>query len=273
MNGSWWWIDRWRKSTAYTDMTAEEQGLYRNLLDEVWLRPSHAIPNDPRILARVSGDVDAWGRCGEKVLRWMTLTDAGWTNATAMAVIDKSARLREVRAESGRKGFAAVIRGRQGKFTGKTGKRTGKATGTATGNTDGQTTASLNLLISDEKISRDERGGDTWLTEPLRIWKTAYGGSPKPGQFAAELSQVRDDVGQEAMCERLTHYCRFTDAQYASGSRFAAIHGDFACNGSGCKHTGGGPRVAAKTCSHCKESIRKAAPYWCRSPGEHGAIT
>ena len=38
MRAAWWWIDRWRKSTAYTDMTAEEQGVYRNLLDELWLR-------------------------------------------------------------------------------------------------------------------------------------------------------------------------------------------------------------------------------------------
>jgi hypothetical protein len=38
MRAAWWWVDRWRKSTAYTDMTAEQQGVYRNLLDELWLR-------------------------------------------------------------------------------------------------------------------------------------------------------------------------------------------------------------------------------------------
>ena len=63
MRAAWWWIDRWRQSTAFTDMTAEEQGLYRNLLDEVWLREDCIIPDDPRILARVSGDPEAWGRC------------------------------------------------------------------------------------------------------------------------------------------------------------------------------------------------------------------
>ena len=95
MNAAWWWIDRWRKSTAYTDMTAEEQGLYRNLLDEVWLREDHIIPDDPRILARVSGDHEAWKKHGKKVLKWMEKVDGGWTNNTAMEVINQSQRRAE----------------------------------------------------------------------------------------------------------------------------------------------------------------------------------
>jgi hypothetical protein len=51
----WWWIDRWRKSTAYTDMTLEEQGAYRNLLDEAALRGG-LLPNDERVLAKACGD-------------------------------------------------------------------------------------------------------------------------------------------------------------------------------------------------------------------------
>lgn len=92
MRAAWWWIDRWRKSTAYTDMTAEEQGLYRNLLDEVWHRDDGIIPDDPRILANVSGDVAAWKRSGKKVLRWMKKVDGGWTNETALEVQHQSVR-------------------------------------------------------------------------------------------------------------------------------------------------------------------------------------
>ena len=66
MIAAWWWVDRWRKSTAYTDMTAEEQGLYRNLLDEVWLRKDHIIPDDSMILEKVSGDHKAWKKCGKR---------------------------------------------------------------------------------------------------------------------------------------------------------------------------------------------------------------
>lgn len=95
MRAAWWWIDRWRQSTAYTDMTAEEQGLYRNLLDEVWLRDDHVIPDDPRILAKVSGDPEAWSRCSKRVLGWMTRVETGWTHTTAMEVIDQSRRRAE----------------------------------------------------------------------------------------------------------------------------------------------------------------------------------
>jgi len=90
MNAAWWWIDRWRKSTAYTDMSAEEQGLYRNLLDEIWLREDHCIPDDPKILAKVSGDFEAWNRCGNNVLKWLKKTRKGWTNDTALEVISQS---------------------------------------------------------------------------------------------------------------------------------------------------------------------------------------
>ena len=95
MRAAWWWIDRWRQSTAYTDMTAEEQGLYRNLLDEVWLREDCIIPDDERIISRVSGDPEAWKRCGAKVLRWMKKVPGGWTHATALEVIGQSLRRAE----------------------------------------------------------------------------------------------------------------------------------------------------------------------------------
>lgn len=68
MRGMIWWIDRWRKSTAFTDMTLEEQGAYRNLLDEAYLREG-AIPNDRRVLARASGDVTRWAKVEQNVLR------------------------------------------------------------------------------------------------------------------------------------------------------------------------------------------------------------
>jgi hypothetical protein len=92
MRGSMWWIDRWRQSDAYARMTAEEQGLYRNLCDEVVLRESGVIPDDQRILAKASGDHEAWARSGQSVLKSMTLVDGGWTNETAMEVKTESAR-------------------------------------------------------------------------------------------------------------------------------------------------------------------------------------
>lgn len=81
-----WWIDRWRQSDSFARMTAEEQGLYRNLCDEVVLRDGGVIPDDPRILAKASGDHEAWGRCGESVLKSMTKVAGGWTNETALQI-------------------------------------------------------------------------------------------------------------------------------------------------------------------------------------------
>jgi len=76
-------------------MSAEEQGLYRNLIDEVWLREDHIIPDDPKILAKVSGDYEAWEKSGKKILKWMKRVEGGWTNDTALEVIRQSERRAE----------------------------------------------------------------------------------------------------------------------------------------------------------------------------------
>lgn len=85
----YWWIDRWRKSTAYTDLTLEEQGAYRNLLDEATLRGG-PIPDDDRILAKACGDAFAWERIKPRVLARFERHDDGWRNATLDSVIQSS---------------------------------------------------------------------------------------------------------------------------------------------------------------------------------------
>lgn len=90
----WWWIDRWRKSTAYTDLTLEEQGAYRNLIDEATLRGG-AIPNDERILAKACGDALKWRRVRPAVLARFDLREDGWRNNTLDEVIRESHRRAE----------------------------------------------------------------------------------------------------------------------------------------------------------------------------------
>lgn len=106
-NGLMWWIDRWRKSTAYMDLTLEEQGAYRNLLDEACLRGG-VIPNDERILARACGDVTAWKRLRTVLLARFTLTAEGYRHTTLDDVIrktqlriDKQARYRKKKGNGG----------------------------------------------------------------------------------------------------------------------------------------------------------------------------
>jgi uncharacterized protein YdaU (DUF1376 family) len=105
VRAAWWWIDRWRKSTAYMCMNAEQQGLYRNLLDSLWLFESHEIPDEPRALLMASGgDQEAWARSGATVLKWMRKTDTGWTHDTALEVIERYKDIRESRSEAGKIG-------------------------------------------------------------------------------------------------------------------------------------------------------------------------
>lgn len=91
LTGLWWWIDRWRKSSAFLTMTLEEQGAYRNLLDAAALQGG-ALPNDERILANACGDALAWRRVKKAVMARFTLSEAGWRNETLDAVLMESQR-------------------------------------------------------------------------------------------------------------------------------------------------------------------------------------
>lgn len=106
LTGLWWWIDRWRKSTAYTDMTLEEQGAYRNLLDEAALRGG-PIPDDERILAKACGDARIWRRVRPAVLKRFHKTPEGWHNPTLDEVLAKTRNLHEARRLAGVRGAAA----------------------------------------------------------------------------------------------------------------------------------------------------------------------
>lgn len=89
----WWWIDRWRKSTAFTDMTLEEQGAYRNLLDEATLRGG-VLPDDERILAKASGDATRWRVVRAAVMARFDRIEGGWQNLTLNEVLHQSNRRR-----------------------------------------------------------------------------------------------------------------------------------------------------------------------------------
>ncbi len=87
----WWWIDRWRKSSAFMDMTLEEQGAYRNLLDEAHLRGG-PLPLDERILAKACGDALAWPKVRTAVLARFEKQADGWHNTTLEEVLAQSVR-------------------------------------------------------------------------------------------------------------------------------------------------------------------------------------
>jgi uncharacterized protein YdaU (DUF1376 family) len=112
MNGLMWWIDRWRKSTAYTAMTVEQQGAYRNLLDEACLRGG-ALPNDQTLLAKACGDPRIWKRVGPVVMARFRLGPDGWRNDTLDQVLARATELTDVRTAAGRRGAAVRWGGRK----------------------------------------------------------------------------------------------------------------------------------------------------------------
>lgn len=115
MRAAWWWIDRWRKSTAYTDMTAEQQGIYRNLLDELWLRDG-VLPLSEKALSQISGDSEAWPRVRDVVLARFVKTDAGYHHLTHDEVSAQSRGYREAQADAGRARAAKAARGKNGRL-------------------------------------------------------------------------------------------------------------------------------------------------------------
>jgi uncharacterized protein YdaU (DUF1376 family) len=95
LSALWWWIDRWRKSSAFMNMNLEQQGAYRNLLDEATLRGG-ALPNDQRILAKASGDATRWRKVKPQIMRHFELkSDGFWHNETLDKVLAESMRRAE----------------------------------------------------------------------------------------------------------------------------------------------------------------------------------
>jgi uncharacterized protein YdaU (DUF1376 family) len=86
----YWWLDRWKNSTAYSDMTLEQQGAYRNLLDEA-ARRGGALPADERVLALACGDPLAWPRVRDVVMRRFVRQADGWHNETLDHVLSVTA--------------------------------------------------------------------------------------------------------------------------------------------------------------------------------------
>lgn len=220
MRISGWFIDRWRKSTAYTDMTAQEQGLYRNLIDEVYLREDGVIPEAS--LAKASGDPIAWGLSKARVLNWMQKVPGGYTNATAMEL----KRFSETKAESGKRGGLASGAKREAKREADTQV---DAKQKANPDTDAVSvsvqdavavpdTANVNgmkqpadlsargsgLIPGGSCVDRSARliSSPTWNQEACEDWIAAYEGMAPGGRITKALRAIVRKAGEQAMAGR-----------------------------------------------------------------------
>lgn len=96
-------------------MTLAEQGAYRNLLDELWLRGG-VLPNDDRQLANVCGDATQWRKVKARVLERFYLTPEGYRHVTHDEVSEKLSDRSERQAARGRKRAESAGRA-GGRFT------------------------------------------------------------------------------------------------------------------------------------------------------------
>ena len=98
-----WYIDNWRASNAVAAMTAEERGIYRELLDQCWRDGS--LPNSERALqvfARVSDK--EWKRSRAKVLAMFREESGRLLNATVEENRERVVASKGVSRENGKKG-------------------------------------------------------------------------------------------------------------------------------------------------------------------------
>ena len=167
MRAAWWWIDRWRKSTAYTDMTLAEQGAYRNLLDELWLREG-LLPNDERILAKACGDALEWQKVRGVVLPKFRLTPDGYRNDTHDSVMAQAVEFRERQRDKGRARAALAARGPAGRY--KPSQPDDQPDDQPSTSRTGKPESSLPSPITDHRTPSPEPSQTTATT--------AYGGSP-----------------------------------------------------------------------------------------------
>jgi len=229
----WWWIDRWRKSTAYTDMTLEEQAAYRNLLDEIALRDG-VIPDDERTLARASGDATRWPRVREKVLRWLQRCEGGWTNETALEVIRQGQRRadKQQRYRSRRRNGPGNAGGNAG------GNGEGDAGGNNAGNQAGYPSPSPSpsqrtdngLAATTRRVAAKvvKRKPPSWSAEACDDWLKRFPGSSPPGaRIGAALKPLVTAHGWPGVRPVWGFYLASTPADFLNPQTFAAKFGEF----------------------------------------------
>lgn len=95
LDGLFWWIPRWLKSSAKLTMSLEEQGAYRNLLDAAQLRGG-ALPDDEQILAKACGDPTRWKAVRKAVMPYFVKRKDGcWHNETLDEILAVSVKRAE----------------------------------------------------------------------------------------------------------------------------------------------------------------------------------
>lgn len=200
MRAAWWWIDRWRKSTAYTDMSAEAQGVYRNLLDELWLREG-LLPLKDRILRKIGGDWEAWPRVREDVMGRFIQTKDGYRNETHDEVSSQSRSYRDAQAQAGKARVAQAKRDAKGRLL------PASPAGKASAIQPGDQPPSPSPSPSKDQSPKDnspcspdgERNGNPLYTNTFEIFWDAYPRKVGKGNAAAKWKSKKANQHLESI--------------------------------------------------------------------------
>ena len=107
-----WWIDRWMLSEARSDMTMEERGLYRELLDRAWLREA-VLPADAERLRKLADATpEEWARSWPAVSIHFERVDGGLCNRAQAELYRVAAQTHSKRKEAGQRGGASNTQAR-----------------------------------------------------------------------------------------------------------------------------------------------------------------
>ena len=243
MRAAWWWLDRWRKSSAYRDLTPEQKGMYRDLLDEVWLREDGVIPDDDRVLGLIVGDPDRWKVLRETILSRFRRVEGGWTNDTALEVIGQAKRRRQ-----NQMAYRARVREQSLSDNGSDNGPDNAPHNEPDNKPDSPSPSPSNVLPS-------LRSGDVvppvvsvpasvpsttdsplvavvapdpnaaWTRAACDAWIARFGGTAPGARIGRALKPLVGRHGWAGVQPAWESYLGQTEAQYASAERFAATFG------------------------------------------------
>lgn len=217
MKAAWWWIDRWRTSSAYRKMSAEERGVYREFIDELWLHDG-LLTLDEMELSRIAGGEKVFRRVKQKVLSFFVKTSEGYRNETH----DEVQRQSSLRSE------------RQKRY------RNAKRNVTVGG--DGNITASPSPSPSKQphydEPPMPQPLKPTWFTAALTSWKHHFGGENE--NIYGPLAPMVREIGEADLLAAWEAYCADEatreGGKYASAAAFARKPGPWLKAKPGPKH-------------------------------------
>lgn len=220
----------WRKTKAYASMNATQQGLLRNIFDEIIVGPDGYIQGDA--LPRASGDSAAWAVEGRVVLGAMLHTENGWTIPEALDVRDSERKAASMQAAKAR----ARWDGRRAAAPAAPRPAPRPVPAPAVG--AGQ------LVMQPGGQALAPRKAVSWSTRLCIVWQEEKGGNAPGSMIAGQVGRMRQRLlkaGQwteadldEALEKRLRVFLKAhtgAQARFVSVSKFCETFNDWTDDG------------------------------------------